>query len=81
MKKIAIIVLLVATSLSAATAKTMHQPKYSSSYAPSAYRGQGTEAMARASSPDVYSYGEYIGTDPDLNIRSGLMRDPILKDR
>ena len=81
MQKLALAILLAAASLSTATAKTMHHPKVADSYASSAYRGQGTEAMARASSPDVYSYGEYMGTDPDLNIRSGLMRDPILKDR
>ncbi|MBS0532432.1 MAG: hypothetical protein JSR72_00105 [Proteobacteria bacterium] len=81
MQKFAIAILLAAASFSTATAKTMHQPKVADSYASSAYRGQGTEAMARASSPDVYSYGEYLGTDPDLNIRAGLLRDPLLKIR
>ena len=26
--------------------------------------------------PPVYSYGEYVGQDPDPNIRLNLMRDP-----
>ena len=69
MKKIAIIVALAAASLSAATAKTMRQPNAADSYASSADRGQGTDAMANASRSDVYAYGEYVGSDPDLNIR------------
>jgi len=80
MKKIAIIIALVAASLTAATAKTMQQANAADSYA-SAYRGKGIDAMANASNSDVYAYGEYVGSDPDLNIRSSLMRDPLLKDR
>ncbi len=81
MKKFAIIIMFAVASTSAATAKTMHHARSATGYSSVAYRGQGTDAMARASSPDVYSYGEYLGTDPDLNIRSGLLRDPLLMIR
>jgi hypothetical protein len=28
-------------------------------------------------SPAVYQYGQYVGQDPDLNVRSYMMRDPF----
>jgi hypothetical protein len=38
------------------------------------------QSQPRSNSHDVYVGGEYIGTDPDPNIRAFMMRNPHIWD-
>ena len=80
MKKLAIVIALVALAGAPAFATTQHPSKAAKPSQPDTVSRQAYEAYAYAPGPDypqgVYAFGQYQGADPDSFIRLQLMRDP-----
>jgi len=71
---------LIALAASAAQAASHHHVRHY--YGAYAYRGYGPLNAGGPTSPGpIYRQGHYLGTDPDPNVRSEIIRDPYFERR
>jgi hypothetical protein len=74
------IAIVAAVMLDAAPADAASDKKHNKSVHRVDVRAVQHQSQPRSNSHDVYVGGEYIGRDPDPNIRAFMMRNPHIWD-